>query len=158
VLSETHLKLCDRFFIPNHHFYWTDHFPGRKGGTVAIRKGISYNHVDLPPLISIKATGVCILTSKSEVLLSAVYRSPDIAWNDVDVFELLSCRYSKSLLAGDLNDEHPFLSSVVSSPLGMKLQNLLHINEFDISAPQCPTDYCPARNGGVLDIVAHKNV
>jgi hypothetical protein len=32
----------------------------------------SHNHVDLPPLVSIEATGVCILTGNSEVLLAAV--------------------------------------------------------------------------------------
>jgi hypothetical protein len=36
--------------------------PGRKGGTaIAVRKGIPHSHVDLPPLISIEATGVYIL-------------------------------------------------------------------------------------------------
>jgi hypothetical protein len=33
LLSETHLKPHKRFFIPNDHFYRTDCFPGRKGGT-----------------------------------------------------------------------------------------------------------------------------
>jgi hypothetical protein len=36
--------------------------------------------------------------------------------------------------------------------------NLLHINEFEISEPQCPTNYSPPGNGDVLDIVVHKNV
>jgi hypothetical protein len=40
----------------------------------------------------------------------------------------------------------------------VKLLNLLHINEFEISAPQCPTHYSPRGNGNVLDIVGHKNV
>jgi hypothetical protein len=40
----------------------------------------------------------------------------------------------------------------------VKLLNLLHINEFEISAPQCPTHYFPAGNGDVLDIVVYKNV
>jgi hypothetical protein len=39
LLSETHLKLHESFFIPNFHFYRTDRFPGRKG--------IPHNHVDL---------------------------------------------------------------------------------------------------------------
>jgi endonuclease/exonuclease/phosphatase (EEP) superfamily protein YafD len=30
VLSETHLKSHERFFIPNYHFCRTDRFPGRK--------------------------------------------------------------------------------------------------------------------------------
>jgi hypothetical protein len=58
-------------FISNYRFYRTDCFPERKGRTaVAIRKGIPYNHADLPPLVSIEATGVCIPIGNSEVLLN----------------------------------------------------------------------------------------
>jgi hypothetical protein len=54
-------------------FYRTDSFPGGKGGTaVAMRKGIYHNDVDLPPLVSVEATRVCILIDSSEVLLAAV--------------------------------------------------------------------------------------
>jgi hypothetical protein len=35
--------------------------------------------------------------------------------------------------------------------------NLLHINEFEISAPQYPTLYSSVGNVDVLDIVVHKN-
>jgi hypothetical protein len=41
LLSETHLKPHERFFIPSCHFYHTDRFSGRKGGTaVSVRKVI----------------------------------------------------------------------------------------------------------------------
>jgi hypothetical protein len=40
----------------------------------------------------------------------------------------------------------------------MKLLNLLHINEFKISAPQCPSFYSPEGNGDMFHIVVHKNV
>jgi hypothetical protein len=57
LLSEAYLKHHEKFFIQNYHFYWTNSFPGRKGGTViAVRKGIPHNHVDLPPLVSVEAT------------------------------------------------------------------------------------------------------
>jgi hypothetical protein len=39
--------------------------------------------------------------------------------------------------------------------LGVKLLNLLHLNEFEFSAPQFIT---PVENGEVLDIVMQKNV
>jgi hypothetical protein len=67
--------------------------------------------------------------------------------------ELLSFR-QKSLLAGDLNAKYQFWNSVVSNPSGVKL---LHINELEISAPQCPT-HSPTGNGHMLDIIVHKNV
>jgi hypothetical protein len=78
--------------------YRTDRHPGIKGGTaVAVRKGIPQNHVDLPPLVSVEATGVCIPIDKNQVLLAAVYKSPGSAWSDADITELLSFR-RKSIL------------------------------------------------------------
>jgi hypothetical protein len=74
-------------------FYRTDLFPGRKGGTtVAVRKGIPHNHVDLPPLVSVEATGVCILTGDCELLLAAVYKSPARVWRVADITETVTGR------------------------------------------------------------------
>jgi hypothetical protein len=86
------------------------------------------------------------------VLLAAVCKSPGHAWNDADITELISFR-CKLALAGDLNAKHPFWNNIVSNPSGVKLLNLLHINELEISALQCPSHYCPAGNGNMLDIV-----
>jgi hypothetical protein len=108
LFSETHLKPYERFFIPNFHLYRTDRYPGRKGQTaIAVRKGIPHNHVNLPALVSVEATGVCIPIGNSEVLLAAVYKSPGSAWSDVDITELLSFK-PKSILVGDLNAKNPF--------------------------------------------------
>jgi hypothetical protein len=158
LLSVTHLKPHERFFIPNYHFYLTGRFSGTKGGNaIAVRKGIPHNHVDLPPLVSIEVTGACVPIGNSEVLLAAAYKSPGHAWNDAEIMEILSFRY-KLLLAGDLNGKYSFWNSAVSNISGAKLLNLLQINKFEISAPQCPTHYSLAGNGDVLDIVMHKNV
>jgi hypothetical protein len=157
LLSEPHLKPHERFHIPNYHLNRTDRFPGRKSGTAfAVRKGIPHNHVDLPPLVPVEATGVCIPISNSEVLLASVYTSPGRAWSDADIIELLSFR-RKSFFA-DLNTKHPFWNNIVSNPSGAKLLNLLHINDFEISAPQCPTQYSPTGNGDMLDIGVHKDI
>jgi exonuclease III len=153
LFSETHLKPRERFFIPNYHFYPTDLYPGRKGGTaVAVRKVIPHNHVDLPPLVSVEATGVCIPLGNSEVLLAAVYISGP--YLERHITELLSFR-RKYILAGDLNAKHPFWNSAVSNSSGEKLMDLFDLNEFEISA-QCPTHYSPAGNGDVLDIVVNQ--
>jgi hypothetical protein len=129
LLSETHLKPHERLFIPNYIFNRTDRFPGRKGGTaVTVRKGIPHNHVDLPPLVSIEATKVCIPIGNDEVLLAAVCKSSGHALNDTDVTELLSFRH-KPLLAGNLNAKNIHFG-VVSNSSGVKLLNLLHINEL----------------------------
>jgi hypothetical protein len=115
LFSETHLKPHGRFSNPNYHFYRTDRHPGRKGGTgIAVRKGIPHNPVDLPSLVSVGATRVCIPVGNSEVLLVSVYKCPCCAWSDADMTELLSFR-RKSILAGDLNAKQPFWNSAVSN-------------------------------------------
>jgi hypothetical protein len=56
---------------------------GKKTGRVfAERKGIPHNNVDLPPIVSIEASGNCIPIGKSDVLLVEIYKSPSHAWND----------------------------------------------------------------------------
>jgi hypothetical protein len=100
-------------------------------------RGVLHNHVDLPPLVSVEATGVCIPIGNSEVLLASVYKSAGLAWSDADITELLSFK-RKSILAGDLNAEHPFWNSAVSNPSGEKLWALFDLRDFEISAPQSP--------------------
>jgi hypothetical protein len=155
LLSETHLKPHERFFILNCHIYWTDRFLNRKdGAAVTVRKGIPNNNVDLTLHVSVEATGVCIGIVNNEVLLAAVCKSPGHAWIDADIIELLSFRH-KTILEGDLNAKHPCWISAFSNPSGKKLLDLFDVNEFEISAPQCPSHYCPTGNGDILDIVVH---
>jgi hypothetical protein len=111
----------------------------------------------LLPHVSVEATGVCIPTGNIEVLLAAINKSPGHAWNDAYIIELLRFRH-KSILVGALNAKHRFWKSEFPSPSGAKPLDLLHINEFKISAPQCPIHYSPAGNCDALDIVFHKNV
>jgi hypothetical protein len=82
LLSETHLKPHERFPVPNYHVYRTDRHPHLKSETdVAVRKGTPHTHVDLPPFVSIEATGVCTPIGNKEV----VYKPPGRAWSDADV-------------------------------------------------------------------------
>jgi hypothetical protein len=128
LFSETHLKPHERFFTSICHFYRTDRNRGGNGGTtLAVRRGVTHNHVDLPPLVSVQATGVCIPTGNSEVLLASVYKSESRAWGDADITELLSLR-RKSILAGDLKAKHTFWNSAVSNPSGDKLMALFDKN------------------------------
>jgi hypothetical protein len=79
LFSETHLKPHQRIFIPNFHFYCNNRYPGRKGRTaVTVKKGIPHNHVDLPLLVSVVATGVCIAISNYEVLLAEKLYRPGL--------------------------------------------------------------------------------
>jgi exonuclease III len=135
LFSETHLKPYEKFYIPNYHFYWIALHPGRKGGTaIAVWKGFSHKHVDLPPLVSVEATGVCIPIGNREILLTAVYKPPGRTRSDADISELLSLGH-KCILAGDLNAKHPSWNSTVSKPSGKKLLQVFDGSDFEISAP-----------------------
>jgi hypothetical protein len=88
LFSETHLKFHERSFISNYHFYRPNRHHGRKGGTaVVVKRGVPNNHVGLPPLVSIEATGVCIPIGNCEVLLASVFIIPRRAWRDADITE-----------------------------------------------------------------------
>jgi hypothetical protein len=59
LLSQTHLKSRERFFISNYNVCGMDRYPGRKGGTgVPVTKAISHNHVDVHSFVSVEETGV----------------------------------------------------------------------------------------------------
>jgi hypothetical protein len=73
---------------PNYRISRTDRSPGRKGGTsISVRRGIPYNRVDLPPLVSVEATRACLPIGNSELLLAAVYKSPGRAWIHAYIIE-----------------------------------------------------------------------
>jgi hypothetical protein len=52
LFPETHLRPHDRFHIQNYYFYGIDRHPERKG--------IPHMNLDLPPVVSVETTGVCI--------------------------------------------------------------------------------------------------
>jgi hypothetical protein len=45
-------------------------------------------NVDLPPVVSVEVTGVCIPIGNRGILHAAVYKSPGCTWNDTDIIEL----------------------------------------------------------------------
>jgi hypothetical protein len=112
------------------------------------------NHVDLPALVSVEATGVFISVVNDIVLLAAVYKSPGRLWNNTEILKLLGFK-RKTILVGYLNAKHTFWNSSVSNPSGVELLGLFHKIEFEISALQCPTHYSHAGNG---DVVIHQNI
>jgi hypothetical protein len=72
----------------NYDFYGTDYKDGHIGGTaIAVKKDIPHTCDDLPPVLSVEATWVCISTEITEMLLAAVYKSPQRLWSDTDIIE-----------------------------------------------------------------------
>jgi hypothetical protein len=52
----------------------TGRIPGFKGGTAFVfRKGIPHRHEDVPPLVLVEDTWVCIPIGNSNILLAALY-------------------------------------------------------------------------------------
>jgi hypothetical protein len=86
-----------------------------------------------------------------------VYKSLGRTWSVADIAELLNVRH-KCIFAGDLNAKISSWNRAVSNPSGEKLLQFCDRKDFEISAPQCPTDYSPGGSGDVLDIVVHKNI
>jgi hypothetical protein len=71
--------------------------------------------MDLPPLLTVKATGASIPIGNTEMFLAAVYRSPQNLWSDRDITMLLGFR-NTSILACDLNAKHLVWNSTVQTP------------------------------------------
>jgi hypothetical protein len=116
-----------------------------------LEKAFPQHRWNYQPFVSVETTRVCLPIGNNEDWL--VGR----AWSDADITELFSFR-PKSILAGDLNANNPFWNSAVSNPSGEKLLRLFYVNQFEISAPQCPTHYSPAVNGDVLHVLIHQNI
>jgi hypothetical protein len=135
LLSETRLKRHMRFYIPNYDIYRTDRHGGHKGGTAAaVKKGIPHMYVNLPPLLSVEATGLRIAIGNTETLLTAAYKSPQIVWSDIYITELSHFR-NKTILAGGLNAKHPVWNSKILDPSCLKLLELFVSSKFEISSP-----------------------
>jgi hypothetical protein len=155
LLSETYLKPHERFYIPNYHFYWNYRLPWRNGGTaVSVRKVIPHNHLlSASAYFNRSHRGLHTDWQYWSATSSRLYvPRPRLEYRHRWAFR------HNWLLAEDLNGKHLFRNNVFSIPPGTTLLNLLHVNEFEISASQCSTNYSPAGNDDVLNIVVHKNV
>jgi hypothetical protein len=66
-----------RFCIPKCAIFQTEHEDRHEGGAaVTVKKGIPHTSIDLPPLLSVEAAGVCRLIGNPEMCLAAVHKSP----------------------------------------------------------------------------------
>jgi hypothetical protein len=62
------------------------------------------------------------------------------------------------VLVGDLNAKQAVWNSRVTNLSGRRLLDLQDNNDFQISAPQCPTHCTPQGNDDGFGIVVHRNV
>jgi hypothetical protein len=158
LLSKTQLKPHERFCIRNYHIYRNDRQPGAKCGTaVAVRKVIPHNYVQLPPLISVEATGTCIpIEIKKSYLRQFIDLQAETGMTKTSLSSL-SLR-NKPLVACDLNAKNPVWKNRVLNISGTRLLNLQENSDFKISVPRYTTHYAPSGNGNVLDKMVHRKV
>jgi hypothetical protein len=94
-----------RFYIRSYDIYRTDHHDMYKDGiAVAIRNGFLHTYVNLRRTLSGERR-VHIFFENTEMLLPALYKSPQRIWSDTDITELFLFR-NKTFLAIDLNAKH----------------------------------------------------
>jgi hypothetical protein len=156
LFSETHLKSHMRFYIPYYDIYRTDLDYGHKNETaIAVKKGILHTCTDIPLFLPVDAAGICIPIGNSEMLLAAVYKSPQRLWSDASITELLGFR-NKFILADNLNAKHPICNSKCSDSSGLKLLESFVSSGFKIAAPQCSM-HCTA-HGRYSYIIVLQNV
>jgi hypothetical protein len=142
LLSETLLKPQMRFYIPDYHI--SERSPRSTWGRNCrwSQKGNPRTHIDLPPLLSVEATGISIPIGLTEMLITSVYKWPLRAWRNADIAEILKLRM-KSNLAGNVNAKRSVWNSVVPTLSGLKLEDLFVTCNLEVSMPQNPTRFVP---------------
>jgi hypothetical protein len=95
VLSQTHFQPHERSLFKIITYIESIDTQKEDGTTVAGKKGIPHNDADLPPLVSIKATEVCIPIGNTEILLAAVSKSPGSNWSNTYITKLLIFRNNR---------------------------------------------------------------
>jgi len=114
--------------------------------------------LNLPPLQTIEATGISLLTPNQPTLLIAVYKPPNIPLNPADI-RALSSMGNHIILAGDINCKHQHWNSRRQNQSGLILYNALPtLDVYPVSTME-PTHF--PRAGGrpdVLDIALVKGI
>lgn len=150
LLNESHLKPRHNLKIQNYDIIRTDR-DGPKGGTAIIIKSLlPYTNLQLPPLQSIEATAISLLTPGQPIHLIAAYKSPPvpIVINDLRNLGALGPRV---IIGGDLNAKHPHWHSRISNRTGTTIYQNLHILDITPTASPEPTHF--PKNGGRPDVL-----
>ena len=159
LLSETFLKPHISFKIPNYKILRNDRTEGRKGGTAVIIKScLPFQILDLPPLETIEATAIKLLTTNDPIVIISVYKSPpkDLQLQDL---KLLKQQGRRIIIAGDINAKNPLWHSRVWNPTGRRLEIFSNQLQLYVDAPKTPTHF-PLQGGtpDVLDTCIYANV
>lgn len=158
LISETFLKPCHSFRLPNYVTYRTDR-PIRSGGGTAIlvRKEIRHEEITANTE-EMETTGIRIYTKKGPMNIYSAYCQPckDVTENDVkNIFNT----NQTTILAGDLNAKHTAWHSRVTNNKGKQLRRIALQNNLSVDAPTEATHiHESTKTTDVLDIIVIKNL
>ena len=160
LIQETHFtNRIKEWRLPNYLTYRLDRVNRQKGGLlILVKRDFPTREINIPPLRTLEAIGIEILTPGVPLILVSGYRSPATEIEPAD-FDIIANLGPKVVLAGDLNAKHAEWNSKINNDAGDDLHAYLLTSVFNITAPRDPTHY--PKFGGrpdVLDVVLSKNV
>ena len=121
LVSETHLKPCNRANIANFELYRTDRLTGAKGGTaVYIKKSLEHQQVGNPNNLQIESTIVKIYTQQGNLIMASCDNPPSSMLQESD-FDILDNLGDKLIIAGDFNAKHTRINCNRSNTNGYRL-------------------------------------
>ena len=143
LLGETKLKPTSKLKIPNYITHRTDLPPIRgspaHGGTaILVHRRIVHQPIILQT--ELQSTSIIIKINNLEILISAVYKPPNLVLDAVDL-DTLTQSADWSLSAGDFNAKHPLWNSRTINPTGTTIYNHVQSNDYAVLAPTTPTYY-----------------
>lgn len=162
LLNETHLSNTHQFKLPNYFSYYTNkpqvrNKPPAGGTAILINRRLVHHRINVTTN-SITNTTIHINTGKSELRLSAVYKSPNTILQTNGIDALLDTQ-ANAIIAGDLNAKHHAWHSRTINEAGRLLSDHLDMrNDTTVAAPTAPTHYPGNSNHrpDILDIAIMK--
>lgn len=136
LLNETKIKSKHLLYFRNYNFIRNDRTQNNGGGTgILIKNNISYTVVPRPPTIqSIESTIIKISSNNHELLIAAVYFTPNTNFPSIhthDLTELIKLNThpnSSIIIGGDLNAKHSFWGNATPNQSGEKLFRWFNVN------------------------------
>ena len=159
-ITETHMQPGDKVWIPDYIPVTLERTHAQKGGVAVLIHHLTPYRV-LPSFRTdfVEAVGVEIETSIGPVAFVAAYCPKQCRIKDGTLAKFkndigkLTRRYSKFVVAGDLNARHSLWGNTRNNKNGEVLAEDLQSGHYVIINPETPTFFSPAGAGSTLDII-----
>lgn len=158
LLTETHLKSGDKFWLPDYNIIRLDNINSRGGGVaVIVKKGLKYHIMPHIRTSVIEALSVEIETSTGNVRFTSVYCPRQCTINnglaskfrsDLTALTRTSSRF---VVGGDLNARHEAWRNYHRNQNGRLLFDHAQYGLYTVQFSEEPTYISPAGNPSTLD-------